>query len=388
MQPYNPFFKMNKSIRRTAVAAVLASMLASAVSPAFAASYIYRVPNKVGAVLSGSSGSGSGGTNSGGGTDSGSSSGGSGTGSSGSGTTPEVETLTLSDAYADKTSLDVGGTTTLYARVINNKNENKVGATVQWAVSAGTLSASSSTTGANGFASVTYTAGSAGSATYTASIDGSSKGGAIAVSAPVYTLANFWTQSTTSAPWGFITVAALVKDKNGVVVPNVPVTYTTTAGSFSPAQAVTGSTGFAYTQLSAPGTEQTYTITATLPGGVTQSKTMSVVAPGPQLSLAVTSASSVPVGTKIAFKATMANEDGSTYTGTAEVSRSNCGFFVKPGGGDPNVAWNDPASPYTATMTFTANGTFEMVFPSACSTSVNLTDLDTYKSKSVSVSWY
>lgn len=162
------------------------------------------------------------------------------------------------DLTADKTTLVADNSAFVtYTAIVKDAGGNLVsGANVSWATDLGTLSAATSTTGADGKATVTLKGTLAGTAQVAATVNGA------AANAPavVFTADS----STASIGAGDLTVdkttivanntelatySALVKDANGNPTPNVSVSWATDRGSLSGSSSMTDAAGLATVTL-------------------------------------------------------------------------------------------------------------------------------------------
>lgn len=163
------------------------------------------------------------------------------------------------DLTADKTTATADGTEAVtYTAIVKDANGNLVaGLTISWGKNLGNLSAPTSTTDANGHATITLTSPIAGSATVTAQPGSGSTASATAVifNADSSTASigsgdlNVDKTTVVANNTDKATYTALVKDANGNPVPNYTVNWSTTKGTLSGATSVTGADGKAVTVL-------------------------------------------------------------------------------------------------------------------------------------------
>jgi PKD repeat protein len=177
---------------------------------------------------------------------------------------PSGSTITLTTSA---TTLPANGTVTILAQVIEPAGTPPHSGThITFTTTLGTIQPSDVETDINGTATVTFNAGvSSGTATITASSGGASTGtaGAIKIAigaAAVGRISVSANPGTVAASGGTSTITASVGDANGNVLPGVPVTFTTTAGSFTASVVNTDASGNAQTTLT---TNKTATVTAT-----------------------------------------------------------------------------------------------------------------------------
>ncbi len=192
--------------------------------------------------------------------------------------TAQVTTVT-----ADKTQAVADGTDaiTLSATVTDAHGNVLSNTAVNWsnAPAIGTLSAGSTTTNAQGMATVTLHSASSGSTVVTGNVNGAgvdSPSLTFAADASTATVYSLDASKSTGVVAGVdtVTMTAVVHDKNGNVVPGATVNWSSdnTSGKFTPVSAVTDSNGVATAQFSET-RAQTTVITATAAGG---SKTQSI----------------------------------------------------------------------------------------------------------------
>ncbi|WP_415838468.1 Ig-like domain-containing protein [Rahnella bruchi] len=192
--------------------------------------------------------------------------------------TAQVMTVT-----ADKTQALADGTDaiTLSATVTDAHGNLLANTTVNWGntPAIGALSAASSTTSAQGIATVTLASAAAGNTVVTGTVNGtgvSSPSLTFAADASTASVYSLEASKTTGVVAGVdtVTVTATVHDKNGNVVPNATVNWSSdnASGKFSPATGVTDSQGVVTAQFSETHA-QTTAITATAAGG---NKTQSI----------------------------------------------------------------------------------------------------------------
>jgi hypothetical protein len=223
-------------------------------------------------------------------------SGGDGSGGSGTTTTTPPSTnsnavrITVGGAAADNLVLNAsstsvplgGGTVTLMASVLDANGNRLRNVPINFSTDAGTLSATLATTDANGEAQVQLTTNrdttvTARSGTKTTTIR-------ISVNAPS-TISITAVPPTLPAGGGSMTLTAVVLDVTGNRLPNVPVNFSTTAGTLSQAVVTTDASGEAQTTLT---TSSAATVTAR---SGSASQTLSVTL-GSGVQIATTSPSS------------------------------------------------------------------------------------------------
>lgn len=172
---------------------------------------------------------------------------------------PASATLGSGDVNVDKTTLIADNVeVATFSAVVKDANGNVVpDFAVNWATDKGTLSGNSSTTDANGLATVTLKDTVVGIAQVTAQAGNSAD-----IEAPkVDFTANAATgaidrsdltvdkNSVVADNADFATYSAIVKDANGNVVPDITVTWATDAGDLSTLTSATDSTGIATVTL-------------------------------------------------------------------------------------------------------------------------------------------
>jgi len=255
--------------------------------------------------------------------------------------------ITIGGAAADNVVLNAsstsvplgGGTITLSAAVLDANGNRLRNVPINFSTDAGTLSATVATTDANGEAQVQLTTNrettvTARSGTKTATLR-------ISVNAPS-TISLTGVPATLPAGGGSMTLTAVVLDVSGNRLPNVPVNFSTTAGTLSQAIATTDANGEAQTTLTTTGAA---TVTARA-GSATQTFS---VALGSGVQIATTSPSS----------------------GTGTAGMTNFVFTVTPGAGpvqsivvdfDDGTTQNvsNTTSPSTVSRIFSMAGTYEV----------------------------
>jgi adhesin/invasin len=177
---------------------------------------------------------------------------------------PTGSVITLSSAA---NALPLNGTTTLTAQVVQaSGTAPQSGTHVNFTTTLGSIQPANPVTDLTGRVTVTFTAGTAsGTATVMASSGGASASGnnavKIAIGAAAVGKINVGANpSTLRSTGGTTTITATILDINGNVLPNLPVTFTTTAGTVNPTVVNTDQTGNAQTTLT---TTLTATVTAT-----------------------------------------------------------------------------------------------------------------------------
>jgi adhesin/invasin len=177
---------------------------------------------------------------------------------------PSGSTITLTTSA---TTLPANGTVTILAQVIEPAGTPPHSGThITFTTTLGTIQPSDVETDINGTATVTFNAGvSSGTATITASSGGATTGtaGAIKIAigaAAVGRISVGANPGTVAGSGGTSLITASVSDASGNALPFVPVTFTTTNGSFSASVVNTDSNGNAQTTLT---TNKTATVTAT-----------------------------------------------------------------------------------------------------------------------------
>jgi PKD repeat protein len=210
---------------------------------------------------------------------------------------PTGSTITLT---ASTTALPMNGTTQLIAQVIEaGGTPPHSGTHVIFTTTLGTIEPSETETDVNGRAVVAFKAGNAnGTATITASSGGATVAAANAVKIAVGTaavggLSLTASPTTIAASGGSSTIAAVVSDIAGNVLPGVPVTFTTDNGSVDPSFATTDANGRATSTLR---TSRTAKVTATAGIGST-SGTTTTPAPTKDVTVTVNATNTITVGT-------------------------------------------------------------------------------------------
>lgn len=155
------------------------------------------------------------------------------------------------------TSTSAGAIQTVVATVKDTSGTPLANQTVNFSATAGSFSAPSASTGANGQASVSYTAPTAaGTATLTASSGGYSASSDVTVGAGKATTVTVSASPNSVAPNRLSSVVAVVSDGSNTIA-NHAVTFSTTVGKFSNGaktiNATTDSSGVAVQSLTAPG---------------------------------------------------------------------------------------------------------------------------------------
>lgn len=184
--------------------------------------------------------------------------------------TPTPTSLSITTGTNNQTgTVGAALATPLSVKVVDQNGNAASGATVSWTAAAGngTLSASSSTTDANGIATIVWTLPSTpGSYSVTASLaNGQSvtfNATAVAATATSLTLVSGNNQSVAH---GTVTQAFVIKavDASGNPVAGVPITWATTGGgTLSATSNTTDATGMAQVTLTTSSTAGAFTVTA------------------------------------------------------------------------------------------------------------------------------
>jgi len=187
---------------------------------------------------------------------------------------PSGSTITLTAAT---NALPVGGTTQLVAQIIEpSGTPPHAGTQITFTTTLGTIQPDQVETDASGRAVATFSAGGVnGTATITAISGGSSASGNSAIKIALGTAAagrvNVSANPTQlPALGGNSTITASVIDINGNVLPNAPVTFSTSAGTLTQSLVSTNASGAALTVLStSTQAVVTATVGATGTGGAT-----------------------------------------------------------------------------------------------------------------------
>ena len=198
---------------------------------------------------------------------------------------PQSSTITLSTA---STVVQVNGTTEIRATVLEPSGTPvQNGTTVTFTTNLGTLSPGEARTmngvaavqflgnGQSGRASIRAISGGAASEALELSVGAGATGRVSVTASP----------AAVPATGGTTTIAAVVVDASGNPLVGVPVTFATTAGTFSAGVVNTDATGTARTTLS---TNQPASVTATA-GGTTSTATAITLAARPTVSISVPS---------------------------------------------------------------------------------------------------
>jgi PKD domain-containing protein/Big-like domain-containing protein len=211
---------------------------------------------------------------------------------------PQESTIKLS---ASSTVVQTNGTTEIRATVLEPSGTPvQNGTTVTFTTNLGTVSPGEART-LNGVATVQFLGnGQSGKATITA-ISGGAASDPLELSVGAAAAGRVSVSANpTSVPstGGTTTVSAVVVDASGNALSGVPVTFTTTAGSFNPAVVNTDSSGVARTTLT---TNSAATISATAGGTKSADVTISVSV-RPTVTIGLASGSANPsVGTVTTF---------------------------------------------------------------------------------------
>src|ERR1043166_439229 len=187
-------------------------------------------------------------------------------------TAPSGSSITLTTAT---TVIPVNGSATIVATVVENAGTPpQAGTHVFFTTSLGTIQPSDTTTDSAGRATATLTVPSSGTASVAATSGGASTGSTplkiLVGSAAVQKVVVNATPATVPALGGSTTISATVFDLNGALMPGIPVTFTTTAGTLSAAVANTDNGGVASSTLT---TAQTATVTANVGVGTSTTPT-------------------------------------------------------------------------------------------------------------------
>lgn len=185
-----------------------------------------------------------------------------------SSTSPSGFNIAADSGFSDRTAV-VG--TALPAQVhVTNAGQGVSGVVVTWTIvnGGGKVSAATSTTTASGAASTTWTAGDTVRLnTLSASITGASTTMIIqAVADAATTLTKASADSSTVVAGASLVLSVRLADKFGNVVPEVPVTWTATAGALSVSASKTGPSGRSEAVFSTEKTAKSYNVTATVTG--------------------------------------------------------------------------------------------------------------------------
>jgi adhesin/invasin len=171
-----------------------------------------------------------------------------------------------------------GGTVTLIASVLDINGNRLRNVPVNFSTDAGTLSATVATTDANGEARVELSTNREANVTARAAAKSATL--KIIIQAPA-TVALSANPSTVPPSGGTVTLTAVVLDASGNRLANVPVSFSTTAGTLSATQATTNQNGEATVELVTNGAT-TVTARAGTVSGTAQ------ITPGGAISLTVT----------------------------------------------------------------------------------------------------
>jgi len=186
---------------------------------------------------------------------------------------PSGSTITLTTATS---VVPINGTATILAQVIENAGTPpQAGTHVTFTTSLGTIEPSETTTDPSGRATAVFTSASSGTAQISALSGGANTGttGALKIlvgTAAVQKVIVNASPATVPALGGSTTVSATVFDVNGSLMPSVPVTFTTTAGTLSAGVVNTDGAGVASTLLT---TGQATTVTARVGVGASTTPT-------------------------------------------------------------------------------------------------------------------
>ena len=183
-------------------------------------------------------------------------------------TAPSGSSITLSTAT---TVIPVNGTATIIATVSENAGTPpQAGTHVFFTTSLGTIQPSDAETDTSGRVFVTFSASSSGTATITATSGSATSGNnplkILIGTAAAQKVAVSATPATVPSAGGSSTISAVVFDINGSVLANVPVTFSTTAGTLSASITNTNASGAATSVLT---TSVAATVTASVGVGTT-----------------------------------------------------------------------------------------------------------------------
>ncbi|MCS4315604.1 adhesin/invasin, partial [Pseudomonas sp. BIGb0381] len=195
--------------------------------------------------------------------------------------TSDGSTAKVVDLTATPTTIVANGTaTSTLVATVEDANGNPVANTpVTWSTSTGTLSAVSSSTDANGKASVTLKGTAAGTATVKAQASAGASSVNVALTPDVSTakVVDLTATPATIVANGTATssLVATVEDANGNPVANAPVTWSTSIGTLSAASSSTDANGKASAVLTSSTIAGTATVTAnSLAGSATAAVAM------------------------------------------------------------------------------------------------------------------
>jgi hypothetical protein len=206
-----------------------------------------------------------------------------------------------------------GSTTATITATVKDTNGNAIsGATVSFAVTAGTLSAASATTNSSGQATTTLSANGVTAASITVTATDGTVQGTTSVTVGTTTTANNISVITSlpqipSDGSKSANITAIVRDNNNNLVSGVAVTFSATSGGLQVTQATTDATGSAKATLSSANdpSDRTITVTATAQG---QSATVPVSVTG--TTLAVTGPTNLTQGAQGTFSVSLTNSAG------------------------------------------------------------------------------
>jgi adhesin/invasin len=270
-------------------------------------------------------------------------------------TAPTASTITVS---VPAKVLGLGDTTQVSALVIEEVGTPvHNGTTVRFSTSLGRLDPPEAQT-RNGVATTTFHAGSVSGIARIRAVSGAATSedasnvvevtiGAAAASAVALSA----TPSTVPATGGSVTLTATVVDESGNRMANVPVIFSTTAGTLSSGSALTDATGTATVQLT---TDRSATVTARA-GNVTATAAITVATP-PGLTLTVTPAAptaGVPLLLNITVTVSAGNPVPTLTVDWGDGSTEELGIVS----GSRGVAhtYNNPGT-YVITVSATADG--------------------------------
>lgn len=236
---------------------------------------------------------------------------------------PAGGTVTVAVASA---SVGVGQSTAVSGRAINSMGIGMPGIQVTLSASAGTISPSAATTGADGGFSATFTAGkSAGRVTITASTQGLSGSASLTVvGGPAAALS---VGAASVAAGGTATVSGSVTDAGGNPVEGAQVALSASGGTISPTSVTTGSDGSYTATLTAPLTTGSVTVTVTA-GSVSGTATIQVTAGPPAAIQLSSSAGSVRTGATAVLTGKVTDAHGNPVAGASVILSASGGSLA------------------------------------------------------------
>jgi hypothetical protein len=183
--------------------------------------------------------------------------------------TTTLYAVSLDSGVVDSTTVPAGSIVPVRVHVALS-GQAVTNVAVAWAIGSGkgALSASSTTTDSLGSASVLWTLGDTiGLNSITASVgDGSVTWRVVGIAGAASSLVKVSADSDLVVTGGTLPLTARVIDRHGNPVAGATVEWTSSAGNLTVTSAMSGQTGDAETNFTAPATPGNYTITATLPG--------------------------------------------------------------------------------------------------------------------------